>query len=93
MDGFISYPRTDNTVYPRSLNTRELVQSLARIPEFSAAQSLLEGELTATRGKKETTDHPPSIRPLRCTPARSTARSGGFTSSSCAVSSPPSRRR
>ncbi len=59
MDGFISYPRTDNTVYPRSLNTRELVSSLARIPDFSAASGLLDGELTATRGKKETTDHPP----------------------------------
>ena len=59
MDGFISYPRTDNTVYPRSLPTRELVTSLVRIPEFSAAAPLLEGELTATRGKKETTDHPP----------------------------------
>jgi DNA topoisomerase-1 len=59
MDGFISYPRTDNTVYPRSLNTRELVSSLARIEDFSAAASLLDGELKPTRGKKETTDHPP----------------------------------
>jgi DNA topoisomerase-1 len=60
MDGFISYPRTDNTVYPRSLNTRELVQSLVRIPEFDAAAGLLDKpQLTATRGKKETTDHPP----------------------------------
>ena len=59
MDGFISYPRTDNTVYPPSLNTRELVSSLVRIPDFDAAASLLDGELTATRGKKETTDHPP----------------------------------
>ncbi len=59
MDGFISYPRTDNTVYPRSLNTRELVSSLVRIPDFDAAAPLLEGELTPTRGRKETTDHPP----------------------------------
>ncbi len=59
MDGFISYPRTDNTVYPRSLPTRELVASLARIPEFQAGASLLDGDLTPTRGKKETTDHPP----------------------------------
>src|SRR5690348_8941188 len=59
MDGFISYPRTDNTVYPQSLNTRELVSSLVRIPEFQAAAPLLDGDLTATRGKKETTDHPP----------------------------------
>ena len=59
MDGFISYPRTDNTVYPSSLNTKELVASLVRIPEFDAAAPLLDKPLTATRGKKETTDHPP----------------------------------
>jgi DNA topoisomerase-1 len=59
MDGFISYPRTDNTVYPSSLNTRELVSSLVRIPEFAVAAFLLDGSLTPTRGKKETTDHPP----------------------------------
>jgi DNA topoisomerase-1 len=59
MDGFISYPRTDNTVYPRSLPTRELIASLVRIPEFRAGGFLLDGDLTPTRGKKETTDHPP----------------------------------
>jgi DNA topoisomerase-1 len=59
MDGFISYPRTDNTVYPSSLPVRELVASLVRVKEFSAASGLLDGELKATRGKKETTDHPP----------------------------------
>jgi len=59
MDGFISYPRTDNTVYPSSLPIRELVSSLVRVKEFSAAAGLLDGELTPTRGKKETTDHPP----------------------------------
>ena len=59
MDGFVSYPRTDNTVYPVSLPLKELVASLVKIPEFSAAKGLLDGELTPTRGKKETTDHPP----------------------------------
>jgi len=59
MDGFISYPRTDNTVYPSSLPLKELVRSLANVPDFAAAQSLLEGGLSPTRGKKETTDHPP----------------------------------
>jgi len=59
MDGFISYPRTDNTVYPSSLPVHELVSSLVRIREFSAASGLLDGELRATRGRKETTDHPP----------------------------------
>jgi len=59
MDGFISYPRTDNTVYPASLPLRELIGSLVRVREFSAAAGLLDGELKPTRGKKETTDHPP----------------------------------
>jgi DNA topoisomerase I len=59
MDGFISYPRTDNTVYPSSLPIKELVSSLANVPDFAAAKPLLEGKLTPTRGKKETTDHPP----------------------------------
>ena len=59
MDGFISYPRTDNTVYPASLPLRELVSALVRIPDFKAAEELLGGDLTPTRGKKETTDHPP----------------------------------
>ncbi|HEX5712549.1 MAG TPA: DNA topoisomerase I [Solirubrobacterales bacterium] len=59
MDGFISYPRTDNTVYPASLPLRELVSSLVKVKEFSAASGLLDGELKPTRGKKETTDHPP----------------------------------
>jgi DNA topoisomerase-1 len=59
MDGFISYPRTDNTVYPSSLPLRELVSSLVKVKEFSAASGLLDGELKPTRGKKETTDHPP----------------------------------
>ncbi len=59
MDGFISYPRTDNTVYPPSLPLRELVTSLVKIPEFSASKHLVDAELNPTRGKKETTDHPP----------------------------------
>src|SRR4051794_40093504 len=59
MDGFISYPRTDNTVYPSSLPVVELVTSLANIPDFEAAKPLLDGQLQPTRGRKETTDHPP----------------------------------
>ena len=93
MDGFISYPRTDNTVYPRSLNTRELVSSLVRIPEFDAAAPLLDGDLTPTRGKKETTDHPPIYPTQAVYPGRSTGPSTACTSSSSGVSSPPSLRR
>ena len=59
MDGFISYPRTDNTVYPPSLPVRELVQQMVRVPEFEAGAFVLDGPMQPTRGKKETTDHPP----------------------------------
>ena len=60
MDGFISYPRTDNTVYPKSLPVRELLQSISQVPAFKEAAPLAaRDELNPTRGKKETTDHPP----------------------------------
>ena len=61
MDGLISYPRVDNTVYPSSLDLRECVRTLARVPQYaSVCQGLLaQGALTPTRGKQETTDHPP----------------------------------
>jgi DNA topoisomerase-1 len=60
-DGYISYPRTDNTVYPRSLDLREVLGELERIEGVGAyAQKLLMSDkLSPTRGKKETTDHPP----------------------------------
>ena len=59
VNGWISYPRTDNTVYPASLNLREILDVFAS-GEFGAyARKLLEGPITPTRGKKETTDHPP----------------------------------
>jgi DNA topoisomerase-1 len=67
MQGLVSYPRTDNTVYPSSLPLQELVRDLAAIPDFAAAQPLLKGKLTPTRGKKETTDHPP-IYPTKAVP-------------------------
>src|SRR5918996_3070089 len=49
MRGVISYPRTDNTVYPSSLPLRELVSSLVKIPEFEAGAFLLDGDLKPTR--------------------------------------------
>jgi DNA topoisomerase I len=60
-DGYISYPRTDNTVYPRSLDLREILGYLERVEGAGAhAERLLgAGKLSPTRGKKETTDHPP----------------------------------
>src|ERR671933_75088 len=60
-DGYISYPRTDNTVYPSSLDMREILGQLKRVEGVGPyAEKLLgSGKLSPTRGKKETTDHPP----------------------------------
>jgi DNA topoisomerase-1 len=61
MNGYISYPRVDNTVYPVSLDLAATVKMLAGVPSYAPyAQQLLKGgALVATRGKTETTDHPP----------------------------------
>jgi DNA topoisomerase I len=60
-NGYISYPRTDNTVYPRSLDLWEILGYLKRVEGTEKyAEGLLGAErLSPTRGKKETTDHPP----------------------------------
>jgi DNA topoisomerase-1 len=60
-DGYISYPRTDNTVYPRSLDLREVLGYLKRVEGAGhyAERLLGAGKLSPTRGKRETTDHPP----------------------------------
>jgi DNA topoisomerase-1 len=61
MDGYISYPRVDNTVYPASLDLEATVKRLSGNPAYApyCRQLLAKGTLTATRGKQETTDHPP----------------------------------
>lgn len=61
MNGYISYPRVDNTVYPASLNLAETVSKLKKNSDYApyCEKLLAQGKLTATRGKKETTDHPP----------------------------------
>ncbi len=61
MSGLISYPRVDNTVYPRSLDLRECVKTLSAVPQYApvCGELLKKDKLTATRGKQETTDHPP----------------------------------
>ena len=59
--GYVTYPRTDNTVYPDDLDARELLESLAASGRFGDdAASLLEREtIEPTEGDEETTDHPP----------------------------------
>jgi DNA topoisomerase-1 len=59
-NGYISYPRTDNTVYPDTLDLRAQIEIFKEGPFKEYADALLEkAELIPTRGKKETTDHPP----------------------------------
>ena len=60
-DGYISYPRTDNTVYPRSLDLQEVLGQLKRVEGVGqyAERLLATDKLSPTRGKRETTDHPP----------------------------------
>jgi DNA topoisomerase-1 len=58
--GLISYPRTDNTVYPRGLGLRTLVEKFVESPFKTEAEYVLgQPSFRATRGRSETTDHPP----------------------------------
>ena len=75
MDGYVSYPRTDNTVYPESLDTKQLVSEPGQDRGLQAAKGLLDRPLEATRGKKETTDHPPIYPTAAVNPKRLEARS------------------
>ena len=61
MSGLISYPRVDNTVYPRSLDLEGIVKGLATNSPALApvCKKVLAGPMKPTRGKTETTDHPP----------------------------------
>lgn len=70
MDGYISYPRVDNTVYPASLNLAETVARLKGNPAYApyCDKLLNAGPLHATRGKKEETDHPPIYPTAAATP-------------------------
>ncbi|PNW55958.1 UNVERIFIED_CONTAM: DNA topoisomerase I [Euhalothece sp. KZN 001] len=59
--GYITYPRTDNTVYPEDLDPPSHIKEFAEHPTFSDAVEYLQENtpLSPTRGDKETTDHPP----------------------------------
>lgn len=65
-NGWISYPRTDNTVYPDSLNLRNILNTLKSTDEFrkEAEELLAQKQIKPSRGKKFATDHPP-IYPVR----------------------------
>jgi len=64
-DGWISYPRTDNTVYPRTLSLKYILKKLEESDFAKEAKELLAQErLRPSRGRVSTTDHPP-IHPVR----------------------------
>jgi DNA topoisomerase-1 len=58
--GFTSYPRTDNSCYPKNLDLMEILLKIAKVPELkeSADKILKKGKLEPSQGK-ETKDHPP----------------------------------
>lgn len=64
MNGFISYPRTDNTIYPPSLDIKGICEKL-RSSEFKDAVQEIQTHPRSSpaRGKKKSTDHPP-IHPV-----------------------------
>ena len=58
--GYISYPRTDNTVYQRSIPLKSVLTKLLASEFESDVRKVLEQEtLRPSRGRTETTDHPP----------------------------------
>ncbi len=68
--GYITYPRTDNTVYPADLEPADLLSVFTETAFADDAEALLAADdLSPTRGDTETTDHPP-IHPTPDVPDR-----------------------
>ncbi|MEF8784210.1 MAG: DNA topoisomerase I, partial [Haloarculaceae archaeon] len=69
--GYITYPRTDNTVYPDDLEPDSLLDSFVGSRAFGedAERLLALEEIEPTEGDEETTDHPP-IHPTGELPGR-----------------------
>ena len=64
MKGMISYPRTDNTVYPKTTPINRILNLLASSPFSREVDTVLKNRRKIpTRGKKKTSDHPP-IHPV-----------------------------
>ena len=58
--GYISYPRTENTEYPRTLSIKSVLEKLKGSSFKSEVESILAQErIIPSKGKRRTTDHPP----------------------------------
>jgi len=66
--GWISYPRTDNTVYPSTLSLKGVLEKLRESAFKAEAEEILrQPTIRPTRGRTEATDHPP-IYPTQAAP-------------------------
>jgi len=65
MSGLISYPRTDNTVYPPTLYLKGILEKLASSGGLTKEAAFVQQHKrrSPARGKKQATDHPP-IHPV-----------------------------
>lgn len=57
--GYISYPRTETTIYPPTLNLREILQELIRGEHSRYVEELLLRGFRPTRGDSDDGAHPP----------------------------------
>jgi DNA topoisomerase-1 len=67
--GYISYPRTENTEYPKSLGLRGVLEKLKDSGLSEEVKEVLAQEqIIPSRGKRRTTDHPPIYPTSSATP-------------------------
>ena len=60
INGYISYPRTDNTVYPATLDYISIAKSFLHSAFSKEARIVLsQDKIVPSRGKRESKDHPP----------------------------------
>ena len=57
--GYISYPRTETTIYPQTLNLRQVLLELVNSEYGDYAKALLETSFRPTRGDSDDGAHPP----------------------------------
>ncbi len=65
MDGLISYPRVDNTVYPASLDLRGILNTLSDVPRVRASREEGQWAASCTPARQEGDHRPPADPPHR----------------------------